>query len=475
LKHSRLILFFLLSSGFIFRFWLTIKYPGFLTGDDVEIIERAFSSAGIIDFHPWNIRNLFLSDILISPFLIIACKLGVTSRSILVLLVHIPFIILGTVNSLLVFKISSLIFKNIQSGLVACLIYSCHPTTILYGSSVYPRLIGTTCILGAFFLLTKSYKVKHALLAGIIMALAFTFRYSEIIFLPPVLFYAWLRWKNNKQLLICITSFAVTALITLGLYDFMTWQSPFFSIREFISYTLIQKAASSAVAAQPALFYLRTIFEWIPVFLFIFIIIGLVDKKTYSIWSMVLFPLLILSYIHHKEIRYLQAIIPFICIIGSAIAGMQIRKTGRVIYFAAVCVLCIGAIKTGNRYLQRKSVCAVEIAKQIAEDPEMKTVALPQLWAFGDLLYFPSSIKLHEINSLQAIDFDNAVKSADAIAIYSKDSDSEELISSNILDNGFEQVEFCRSGHGRNVRLFKYSDRSLHNQKSDSIMAGDTK
>src|SRR6202047_388997 len=49
---------------------------GFLTGDDVEVLEAAFASATGLDYHAWEIRNLLFPRLLVSPLLSLAGALG---------------------------------------------------------------------------------------------------------------------------------------------------------------------------------------------------------------------------------------------------------------------------------------------------------------------------------------------------------------------------------------------------------------
>src|SRR5664279_4259350 len=51
----------------VVQIWLAHRYFGFMTGDDVEVLSEAFRRARGLDFHPWDIRNLFVPDVVVAP------------------------------------------------------------------------------------------------------------------------------------------------------------------------------------------------------------------------------------------------------------------------------------------------------------------------------------------------------------------------------------------------------------------------
>src|SRR5690242_17583091 len=75
--------------------FLAIRFYGFLTGDDVEVLEEAFRCAAGLEYIPWNVRNLFVPDIVVSPFVFIARSFGVRDPAHLIDAATIPFIALG--------------------------------------------------------------------------------------------------------------------------------------------------------------------------------------------------------------------------------------------------------------------------------------------------------------------------------------------------------------------------------------------
>ena len=54
------------------QFFLAHRYFGFLTGDEVEVLGEAFRRARGFAYWPWGIRNLFVPDFVVAPFVWVA-------------------------------------------------------------------------------------------------------------------------------------------------------------------------------------------------------------------------------------------------------------------------------------------------------------------------------------------------------------------------------------------------------------------
>jgi len=105
-----LVAILVVSSGI--RLLFAWRFLGFLTGDDVEILEAAFRTAFSLDYQPYNIRNLLLPDLLVSPLLLIWSAIGVTSTLWMVRLGVLPFVVLGTTSVWLVYRLAELWFQD---------------------------------------------------------------------------------------------------------------------------------------------------------------------------------------------------------------------------------------------------------------------------------------------------------------------------------------------------------------------------
>src|SRR5205085_4412092 len=78
----------------VVQLWLAHRYFGFLTGDEVEVLGEAFRRAHGFAYGPWPIRNLFVPDVVVGPFVWIAAHVGVHDPGALILAAALPFIAL---------------------------------------------------------------------------------------------------------------------------------------------------------------------------------------------------------------------------------------------------------------------------------------------------------------------------------------------------------------------------------------------
>src|SRR5690242_4644473 len=88
------------------QLFIAHRYYGFLTGDDVEVLEEAFRRAIGLPHQPWDIRNLFVPDVLVAPVVYVAHALGVSDRRMLIEIAAWPFIALSALTAVLVFELT---------------------------------------------------------------------------------------------------------------------------------------------------------------------------------------------------------------------------------------------------------------------------------------------------------------------------------------------------------------------------------
>ena len=113
---------------------------------------------------------------------------------------------------------------------------------------------------------SPSRKIWSRLGAGALAALAFAFRYSEAIFLAPLLLLASRQETHRERLRNALhvgAGFAVGSLLFVGLADPCEW-ALFASLRAFFEYTLVESKASALVVSQPPYWYLWRAHRWIP-------------------------------------------------------------------------------------------------------------------------------------------------------------------------------------------------------------------
>lgn len=370
------------------RLWLAHHFDGFDTGDDVEIAQEAFRAALGLEYTPWNIRNLFVSQTLVAPFV----KIGsffTGDPFTLATIARYPFVLLAGVNIVLVFFLGRAWFTE-QAGVLAAALYSIHWLPLVFGSSLYPRIPGTTFLLLAALAVARGTPV----MAGVLASLAFAMRYSEIVFLVPLAIAGGLR---------VLAGFAAGTLLFSGLYDWISWGRPFASLIEFARYTLIARESSSMVKEQPPWWYLTSLPQWLAPALWPFL-----WRRQTLVWVVV--PVLALSAIHHKELRYLQAVIPFAMVLAAG-GAMTWWRDGRRRLVIALLILAVPLQLARIRSVEKRTMAAVDSARFMRG----KTVATSQEWAYGGRLFLkpveigipPDASRLRE-----------AVSRVDCVAMY---------------------------------------------------------
>jgi hypothetical protein len=345
---------------------------------------------------------------------------------------------------------------------IAAGIYSFHWLPLGFGATVYPRTASTTCVLLAFLLVCRDRDTGPvaSIGAGGLISLAFAFRYSEVIYLAPLALVPWLVPLSRRDRMLrsvgLIGGFLVGSLITVGLVDLWTWGRPFASLIEFARYTLVERQASSLRPNQPPLWYLQRAQFWlIPTLLpFLFLLKGGRARTSYF-WVMFLAPIVILSFIHHKEMRYLQGVIPFLAIL---VALGEVTMWARGWRKATVALLVAGGLFSLDSTLdlhREKSFAAVEAARSLVGEHETGRLVVTQAWAYGDRLFFPEDWGIVNFETPPSPeDLAKAVASADFASFYEEDLRRHPELSSVLEVAGFEEVARHTVAASRSVVVF---------------------
>ncbi len=441
------------------RLGLGFRYFGFSSGDDVEILEEGFRRALDLEYTPLPIRSLLLSDLLVAPVLGVASALGITETSTLLWLASLPFVALASLNVALVFAIGRQWFDDWQTALLAATLYALHWIPLGYGSTVYPRTATTTCLLLALWLLGGSgRRFWRCAAAGALAALAFTFRSSEGVIVLPLI--AWLVWRERswaargRELFWLGSGFVLTTLLTLGVYDWITWSKPFSSLLELVDYVLVRGKTPAPRAVQPWFWYGWRLPKWLPVTLLPLLAVAARCSKGRRALVLGLLPLLLLSGVRLKGLRYLHAVIPFVSLAAAYGARLWWQKGRR--RTTAVLVIVSAVLSLGGlSFLQKKSMAAVEAARFMAADPEVECVALAQFWAYGDLLFFRPGVEVRALPLEPSVaEIERLAPGCDRVALYSDHLVGAPELELTLERLGFSEVREFRWGRGRDVRVF---------------------
>jgi hypothetical protein len=234
----------------------------------------------------------------------------------------------------------------------------------------------------------------------------------------------------------------VSIAITVGIYDWITWGSPFSSAIKFAHLTLVEPDFASRAKYQPPWWYLANIVRWCSPALLPLLWYA---RRSRAIWFIVI-PLIAFSAIKHKELRYLQVIIPFLCI--AAAIGFASMRNRRI----AITLIAISIVWNlhGLRYLARKSQPSVMAAQWIAANPSIHSIAASQLWSYGDKLYLGDKMAMSDVGTppekLSEVN-------ADAVALYETDLDVPSRLDA-MRANGYGPVRTFRDDPARAVVVF---------------------
>src|SRR5688572_7097152 len=66
----------LLVVSFASKLVFAFRFDGYLTGDDLEVVQSALRSATGYDYAPWSLRSLFHPIVLVAPLLRVASVAG---------------------------------------------------------------------------------------------------------------------------------------------------------------------------------------------------------------------------------------------------------------------------------------------------------------------------------------------------------------------------------------------------------------
>ena len=392
------------------RIFLAHRYFGFLSGDDVEIGQEAFRRALGLAFEPWDVRSLLIPDVLVAPVIRMFAAAGITDRFVLAEAARYPFILLSALNIALLFILGRRWFDE-KTGAVAAVLYAAHWMPNVLGSSLYPRTVAVTCILVGAILLNEESFAK-ACIAGALAALALTARYSEAIYFVSLLVIA---WPSRRKISGLIAGFAIGFAIFVGAYDWLTWGRPFGSLIAFAHLTFVRQDASSRIVSQPFRYYLSNLPNWLPLTAIPLLFVRAEKRKLIAFIAL---PVIALSAIFHKELRYLQVVVPFALLLAAH--GFAMWPSRKWIAIALVSLaIPLGAARIGG--VTRRSSNAVAAARWIATQ-HPRVVALSQPWAYGGRIFFgntPSILDLPTPPSLR--DLQSLPGDTDFIALFRSD------------------------------------------------------
>jgi hypothetical protein len=249
------------------------------------------------------------------------------------------------------------------------------------------------------FISLRSQRTAVICLAGVLLGIGATMRFSEAIFLVPAVGQLLVERRFVQAGVFAVTFCVVAAGIQAG-SDTLYWGQPFFSLRNIVDYTLVQGRSSRGY--QPPIFYVTELTGWTNYFVFALALYG--TRRTSwraALWTYA--PIAMLSLLPHKEPRYLIPVVPFVSVLAACGLDSVLTKltaparpaawTG--IVGALLVVGAWGAALHEFRNIPfRRSEAAVQFARTLNVRRDGVGLAAEQVWRFGGPLYLPNSVQV---------------------------------------------------------------------------------
>src|SRR5215813_10942040 len=305
----------LMATTALTKIFLAWRFPAFLTGDDVEVIETAARYAVGLDYRPWVIRSLFHPLLFAFPFVKAGALAGFADGRAMSFLAAWPDVAFSTAGIWLVARLALSFGLSSAAARAASLLYAFHWLPLAYVATPFPRPISLVLLLAAFLLVADGAQAPwRAAAAGALAACAFAVRWSEGMVLVPLLGFALHRSPARRAATLGFVAggFLAGVLFAVGLFDLWTWGSPFASLLAFARF--LADPSLGGFPRRSFIWYGWSAFRWLGPVLPLLVLAGARDKRTRAPLSIALATLLLFSLSPLKELRYLQVAIPFLAI-----------------------------------------------------------------------------------------------------------------------------------------------------------------
>jgi hypothetical protein len=366
-----------------FKTFNAIAYFGFYSGDDVEIHEMTMSALFGLKWPIWELRNAFYPMTFMYPAQLLCLRLGVSDPSRLVIAGRLVVVFFSTLTLLILYRAGRR-HDGVAAAVLAVVFLAFSRLHVTFGGSELPRPVAA-CLLCAAFACLLTGRSWAAVLAGVLVGVAASLRFSEAVFLVPAVGQLLLARRAGDAVIVTLVG-AATAAAILGVSDALYWGHPFFSLKNIVDYTLVRQLSSRGY--EPFYYYVTHVAAWSNLF-----IVGL---ALYTIrigaWALALWtfaPLCLLSLLPHKEARYLIPILPFLALSAAVSLAHLLERSTIHRYVALILVVGFSTslVFEAGGFRFRRSEDGVRVARFLAAQPDVRRVAAEQLWQLGGRIY----------------------------------------------------------------------------------------
>jgi hypothetical protein len=368
-------------------------YYGFVSGDDVEIHEISFARLfSWADYQAWNLRNPFYPMTFIYPVQALALGAGFTSEATLVFAGRAVVILFSLATLVLVYMSARVYYRSIPVAVCSVAFLAGSKLHTTYASSELPRSVSAFFLVLAFWMLVREQRKAFDVVgSGLALGIGASLRFSEAIsMLVGPVHLVWARRRLDAMAL-AFTSIATFAVI-VAVSDLLFWGKPFFSLTNLIQFTLVDRLSTRGY--QPFHYYLTAAPSWTN-YLFLVLVAYAVRLGQFRLLLWVILPVCALSFLPHKEARYLVPVMPFLSMLAGFAAWSAIEKlssgkgeerTRRLAALLATIVFGSFLFEAdGMRF--RRSESSVDIARYLRAREGVSAVAIQNLWTAGGRIY----------------------------------------------------------------------------------------
>ena len=374
------------------RLYLAHRFYGFLSGDDLEVVQTGARYALGLEYEPWTLRGLFHPVVLVAPILRIV---GPSDPLVTAWLAAIPTILAVSATIWLVFRLALGLGLSRREGALAAFLYALHWLPLGYGSTPFPRPISTLAFVLALVL---ALRPRKAILftAGLLIGAAFAVRFSEGVLALPFLAVVWWRHRRLSALAVAAAGGILGAALFAGVIDWLTWGRPFASLVEFVRIMQGPDRPEFPRYDKPWSWYGTSILQWAGPVAVVLALAAI--RRPVARMPLLLLGLVVLGYslFAYKAFRYVQAAIPLLSIVmavGAAGLLAARRLAVRAAGWALIALAPAWGIERSLSLLGEKSRTAVDAALWM-RTLEPRRVLLEQQWAYGGSLTFGNGVTI---------------------------------------------------------------------------------
>ena len=392
----------------IIRLSVAWFYPGFFSGDDVEILEFVFSRIDGRKYQFWDLRNPFYPTIFVLPAVKFAQIIGVRDPNHLVFAGRTAVTLWSLIAIGAAYGIGRTIFRSQGAGLVTAFLVAFSGLSTRFSASVLPRAVAGSLLLTSVYFLLEGQSTRREILAGFALGVAASLRFSETAAVLAAVVVLILERRGGAALRVAFVG-VFTMAVALGIADWWFRGDPFHSSMAIFQYTVLERGSSRGT--QPWYEYLPLMVESASLMAVALASTtwGWKARRPLIAWFLV--PVFLLSLLPHKEIRYLVPYNPILMVL----AGVGLLRLARCVInsrtqtrwrTAVILAIAVPGMLLHQADLMRfrRSAGAVACARRVASSIDCGVVAFEQSWQAGGSIFLPPKVRMLDIDTLSISD-----------------------------------------------------------------------